>query len=132
MKTIGCLDVFVAIAARQLYESVSFYQGLLGQDPQVLIPASYAEFRLPRLKLAIFQPKSDGEQEFFNSTRGAMSLCLEVEDLTAAIAHLTDLGYAPPNEILTASHGREIYAYDPDGNRLILHESPSTVGHSAS
>jgi hypothetical protein len=52
-----------------------------------------------------------------------MSLCLEVSDLEDAIAHITALGFPPPGEILTASHGREIYAYDPDGNRLILHQS---------
>ncbi len=51
-----------------------------------------------------------------------ISLCLEVIDLEAAIAHLTDLGYPPPGKILTASHGREIYAADADGNRLILHQ----------
>ncbi|EKQ68223.1 Glyoxalase/Bleomycin resistance protein/Dioxygenase superfamily [Leptolyngbyaceae cyanobacterium JSC-12] len=54
-----------------------------------------------------------------------MSLCLEVENLEGAIAHLTQLGYPPPGEILTASHGREIYAYDPDGNWLILHQNYS-------
>ncbi len=52
-----------------------------------------------------------------------MSLCLKVPDLEVAIAHLTRLGYPPPGEILTASHGREIYAYDPDGNWLVLHQA---------
>jgi hypothetical protein len=46
-----------------------------------------------------------------------------VENLEQAIAHLTSLGFPPASEILLASHGREIYACDPDGNRLILHES---------
>jgi hypothetical protein len=50
-------------------------------------------------------------------------MCLEVNNLEDVIAHLTDLGYPPPGEIAIASHGREIYAYDPDGNRLILHQS---------
>jgi hypothetical protein len=35
------------------------------------------------------------------------------------------LGYPPPGEIITASHGREIYTYDPAGNRLILHQGRS-------
>jgi len=43
--------------------------------------------------------------------------------LKEAIAYLTSLGYPPPGEITTASHGREIYAYDPMNNRLILHQS---------
>ena len=46
-----------------------------------------------------------------------------MNNLETAISHLTSLGYPPPGEISTASHGQEIYAYDPDGNRLILHQS---------
>ncbi|MEH2113797.1 VOC family protein [Nostoc sp.] len=56
-------------------------------------------------------------------TKSKISLCLEVSNLEDAIAHLTSLGYPPPGEISIASHGREIYAYDPDGNRLILHQA---------
>jgi len=56
-------------------------------------------------------------------TPSGMSLCLEVENLETAIAHLTQLGSPPAEPIITASHGREIYAYDPDGNWLILHQS---------
>jgi hypothetical protein len=52
-----------------------------------------------------------------------MSLCLEVASLEDSIDKLTQLGYPPLAQITTASHGREIYAYDPDGNRLILHQS---------
>ncbi|MFM6271339.1 MAG: hypothetical protein ACKPFA_33295, partial [Dolichospermum sp.] len=51
------------------------------------------------------------------------SLCLEVNNLESAISYLTSLGYPPLGIIYTASHGKEIYAYDPDGNRLILHQS---------
>jgi hypothetical protein len=54
-----------------------------------------------------------------------MSLCLEVEDIYGAIAHLTAIGYPPPGSLMTTSHGREIYGYDPDGNRLILHQGAS-------
>ncbi|QZZ19770.1 hypothetical protein J5X98_21005 [Leptothermofonsia sichuanensis E412] len=57
-----------------------------------------------------------------------MALCLEVQDLNAAIAHLRGLGYPTPNEIRTASHGRETDVYDPDGNWLILHETPVSRG----
>ncbi len=55
-----------------------------------------------------------------------MSLCLDVENLEVAIAHLTQLGYPPSGDIITASHGREMYAYDPDGNWLILHQDSIT------
>lgn len=123
MSSVACVEAFVALATQQLSKSVAFYQTVLGFEPQVWVPESYAEFRLPGLKLAIFQPRSDGVREFSESSGCAMSLCLEVDDLAGAIAHLTRLGFAPPGEIIFASHGQEIYAYDPDSNRLILHES---------
>ncbi|MEM8828875.1 MAG: hypothetical protein AAGE96_05890 [Cyanobacteria bacterium P01_G01_bin.19] len=55
-----------------------------------------------------------------------MSLCIEVRGLNVAIASLIDMGFPPPGKIIEASHGREIYAYDPDGNRIIIHQ-PKTA-----
>jgi hypothetical protein len=102
---------------------VQFYAQLLEQEPKSYIPKVYAEFQLSGLRLGIFNPKENHRAEFEHSAQSSMSLCLEVNDLEEAIAHLTRLGYPPPGEITTASHGREIYAYDPDRNRLILHQS---------
>src|SRR5919199_1626300 len=93
-------DAFVTLAAAEAETLVRFYSQLLAQEP-----------------------KPNHLQEFENSSQSSMSLCLEVDDLEDAIAHLTSIGYPPPGEITTASHGREIYAYDPVGNRLILHQS---------
>lgn len=110
----------------------SFYTQLFNQNPSVHIPGVYAEFQLPGLRLGIFEPKVSNQAEFAtvnglsgSVTSGGMSLCLEVQSLEAAITHLTDLG-APLGEIMQASHGREVYAYDPLGNRLILHEGNSS------
>lgn len=118
-----CRDVFVALSSPQVAAVSDFYQKLLDVPPKVNAP-SYAEFQLKGLRLAIFSPKAENAPEFEGRSSGAMSLCLEVTDLKAAIAHLTTLGYPPPNDIMHTSHGQEIYAYDPDGNRLILHQSP--------
>lgn len=118
-----CLSAYVALASPQLERLVVFYGGLLGQAPQPHWPQRYAEFNYRGLKLAIFQPQAGHQGEFQSDRPGAWSLCLEVTDLEATIAHLDRLGYPPPGPILTASHGQEIYAYDPDGNRLILHQS---------
>lgn len=120
---VQCIEVFVTLAAPNLGILVEFYTELLGIQPQSLIPNVYAEFQLPGLKLGIFKPKSTQIEEFLSEAKTGMSLCLEVVNLDSAIATLSDLGYPPPGEILTASHGREIYAYDPLGNRLILHQS---------
>jgi catechol 2,3-dioxygenase-like lactoylglutathione lyase family enzyme len=124
-------EVFVALASERLERLVAFYEGWLA-EPTVKT-ADYAEFRVGGLRLALFRPKAKNSAEFAavsvsdaniagnTSSSGPMSLCVEVADLEGAIAQLHTLGYPPPGPILSASHGREIYAYDPDGNRIILH-----------
>jgi predicted enzyme related to lactoylglutathione lyase len=119
------IHAFVTLATNNFEKLVSFYQQLLKQDPPVYLPQVYAEFHLQGLRLGIFQPKHSHNDEFAEARGSKMSLCLEVEEIESAIAHLTQLGYPPPGQVITASHGQEIYAYDPDGNRLILHQSKS-------
>lgn len=115
--------IFVTIATVNLANLVNFYSLLLEQKPKKLIPRVYAEFQLPNLQLSIFQPQTDHRSEFASGGKSSLSLCLAVNNLAAAIAHLTSLGYPPPGEIFPTDYGREIYAYDPDGNRLILYQN---------
>ena len=115
-------DAFITIATTDINKTVEFYRQILELNPAPYVPNAYAEFRLEKLKLAIFNPKESNVIEFNNSRGSGLSICLEVVDLSKAIATLTAMGYPPPGEIITASHGREIYAYDPTGNRLILHQ----------
>lgn len=123
-KFMRLTSALLTIAAHQFDDLVEFYHRLLQQQPVTYRPSVYAEFHLPGLTLGIFRPKESSPPSKGNfSAPMGMSLCIEVEDLEAAIAHLTQLGYPPPNEIITASHGREVYAYDPEGNGLILHQS---------
>ncbi len=117
-----CSQIFVTLASLQLEQLVGFYREFLAIAP-TLHTTTYAEFHLSGLKLAIFSPKADQVAEFAAATSGSMSLCLEVDDLAGAIARLKHIGYPPPGNIMTTSHGKEIYAYDPDGNRLILHQA---------
>lgn len=126
--SIGCTSAFVALASENFERLVGFYRDLLNQSAQAYQRDRYAEFQLPGVRLAIFKPRADQAAQFTALSSGAMSLCLEVADLDGAIAHLTRLGYAPPGPLLTASHGREIYVCDPDGNRLILHQSFAARG----
>jgi predicted enzyme related to lactoylglutathione lyase len=116
-------QVYLAIASNNLDGLVEFYGALLGQPADAWVPSRYGEFHLPGLKLAFFCPRQDHRERFQNISEGAMSICLEVADLEAAIAHLQTLGQSSTSPIITASHGREIYAQDPDGNRLILHQA---------
>ncbi|MBE9213254.1 VOC family protein [Plectonema cf. radiosum LEGE 06105] len=119
-------NAFVAIATVNLEKLVDFYLKFLSQNPTNYIPNVYAEFELSSLKLGIFQPKLSHTSEFNDSFRSYMSLCLEVNDLESVMYHLEKLGHPPFGEIINTSHGREIYAYDIDGNRIILHQSHKT------
>lgn len=115
---------FVTLAGENLQTLVQFYQNLLGQAPEAYTPQHYAEFSLPGVRLALFKPSSEHGPKF-SGPAASMSLCLEVDNLAAAIISLTNLGYPPPESIINTRHGDEIYAYDPAGNRLILHQAPS-------
>ena len=119
----NCMAAFVTLATSDLDKLVLFYTEFWQQKPQIYRQNVYAEFQISGLRLGIFQPDKSNNAEFANSCNSSMSLCLEVENLESAIAHLTNIGYPPPGEIVRASHGKEVYGYDPDGNRLILHQS---------
>ncbi|MGK7937585.1 MAG: VOC family protein [Xenococcaceae cyanobacterium] len=114
---------FITIASPEIKILVDFYSQLLDQEPNPYIPNIYAEFNLLGLCLGIFKPKKESLLEFANSQNSTVSICLEVENLVSTIEHLIAMGYPPPGKIISASHGQEIYAYDPCGNRLILHQS---------
>ena len=124
--SLRCTAALLTLSTARFSTLTQFYSQLFNLQPVVLRPNIYAEFHLPNLKLGIFHPKDTPRSPLPTPhPPTGMSLCLEVENLEAAIAHLTQLGYPPPGGIITASHGREIYAYDPDGNWLILHEAES-------
>jgi predicted enzyme related to lactoylglutathione lyase len=125
--SLRCSAIYIALADLDGHTLKKFYQALLEQDPVVDIPDVYAEFVLTGLRIGLFKPSNIHQTEFASLSSGSMSLCIEVESIEGAIAHLTTLGYPPSGPIQHSSHGREIYAYDPQGNRLILHEAAATV-----
>ncbi|HEY9844721.1 MAG TPA: hypothetical protein V6D03_00825 [Candidatus Caenarcaniphilales bacterium] len=127
----ACSGALVTLAAPDAEALIQFYRSLLCQSPQPYIPRLYAEFQLPGLRLGIFKPTVSSQHEFEPQAKSSISLCLQVNDLADAIAQLEALGYPPPGGILAAAHGREIYAYDPIGNRLILHQPQLLEGAQA-
>lgn len=124
--TWSCKSAFVTLSSSNFAALVQFYRSFLLQEPVLLRPDIYAEFHLPDLRLGIFKPKfATHPQPSSSKAQGVqrgIAICLEVADLEKTIAHLTAMDYPPPGEIKTASHGREIDAFDPDGNWLILHQ----------
>jgi predicted enzyme related to lactoylglutathione lyase len=128
---LNCKVAFVTIGALNWQKSVEFYQLLLEQPPASVLPQAYAEFQLPGLRLSIYRPQADetmppGVDNSMPQAR--LSLCLIVDNLETALNHLAAIGHPVQGPIHTASHGREAFGTDPDGNRLILYQpfGPST------
>jgi predicted enzyme related to lactoylglutathione lyase len=119
-------SALVTITSVNFDRLIDFYTHFLEIAPQKYRPDVYAEFPIPGVKLGIFRPHPSNHDEFGHPSQSGMSICLEVDSLEDSIDKLAQLGYPPPGQITTASHGREIYAYDPDGNRLILHQTASS------
>ncbi|MBD2080309.1 VOC family protein [Leptolyngbya sp. FACHB-17] len=113
---------WVTIAAVEFDRSVQFYRHLFQQEPSLLTPAKYAEFEAFGIRLGIYRPTTEESPEKAPITLfPAVSLCVQIENLESTIAHLDQVD-AFVGEVRSVSHGREAYAYDPDGNRIILYE----------
>jgi predicted enzyme related to lactoylglutathione lyase len=110
------------IATINFDRMVAFYAELLHQSPDPYQPGIYAGFRLPGLELGIFQPAGPRQEEFDPPSR-SLSLCLELLNLDEAFTELAQADNTPISAMVSASHGREFYIADPDGNRIILHQN---------
>jgi len=85
-----------------------FYTALLGPPSREVSGACF--FALPGSDLVLWPGHTKGD--------GSLQLCLRVDDLAAVRAALT-LEVSPVRE---ASHGRECFLQDPDGNTVILYQ----------
>lgn len=122
MSQLNPTQLFISLASVNLDQLTEFYRQLLGIQPSQIIPGKYSEFQLVGVRLALFTPKPDHASEFAKPDQSAFSLCINVENLENAIAHLQNIHYPHPLAINHASHGIEVYIYDPDGNRIILYQ----------
>jgi predicted enzyme related to lactoylglutathione lyase len=118
----------VTIAAIDFDRLLAFYSVLLQQPPQPYQPNVYAGFQIAGIDLGIFQPKASNIAEFAQQKAGAVSICLSVDNLEKVLEHLASNGYTQTPTVTNASHGRECYLYDPDGNRIILHQGQKLTG----
>ncbi|MDG3004450.1 VOC family protein [Paludisphaera mucosa] len=116
-------EAYTAIGSEDFERSIAFYSGLFGREPDERLGDVYGAFRMPGLHLGIFRPRRGGGGDFRNPTdrRGGLSLVLAVPSVERAAAEVGRLG-GSASPAFETSHGREAYAYDPDGNRLILVE----------
>jgi catechol 2,3-dioxygenase-like lactoylglutathione lyase family enzyme len=110
----------VTIAAIDWAATLSFYQDLLQQAPPALQPDRYAEFQLTDCRIALYAPRAT--ETPIPQPYPSLSLCLHVQSLEGAIVQLQSRNITIPEGIQHSGHGREIYIYDPNGNRIILYE----------
>jgi predicted enzyme related to lactoylglutathione lyase len=117
-------EASAAIGSEDFGRALAFYSAILGREPDERLGDGYAAFRLPGLHLQVFRPKRGGGADFANppGRRAGLNLVFRVASLDRALAEVERAGGAATAAFST-SHGREAYAYDPDGNRLILVES---------
>ena len=95
-------------------QTLAFYGALLG-EPERVEPRQWAAFGLPGCRLIVWS--GPGAEV---SHGNALQLCLQVANLDQAHTALGSL--AAPLPIREASHGRELFFSDPDGNEIVLYE----------
>ncbi|MFS8855504.1 VOC family protein [Synechococcus sp. H55.7] len=120
----------VSVATPDLPRLQHFYQALLGIPPQAQLPTEgepvYVEFRLPGLRLGLYGSRHPN----FAAQAGAMSLCLQVQDLQGSLTTLEGLSKTyrlSISPLRQAFHGQEVDFQDPDGNRIVLHQPSAAV-----
>ncbi len=87
-----------------------YYRELLG-EPETSSPEKWATFQLPGAQLVLWSAVN------FIPVDGGVQICFVVEDLEHTLSALNLSGM-----IQEASHGRECFISDPDGNTLILYQ----------
>ena len=104
--------VLISLKTADYQVLTDFYTRLLG-DAQRQKPDKWAFFKLPGVHLVIWADTQ-------THSPGPLELCLQVANLEATMSQLHELG--PCSPIQTASHGRESFLKDPNGNTIILYQ----------
>ena len=105
--------VLFSLATTQFNGLLAFYRRLLG-DPIQLAENKHATFALPGSRLVVWSSQERVKPG------NALELCLQVGNLEAAMAAVAD--WVVLESVNQASHGRETFFRDPDGNRIILYQ----------
>lgn len=123
MKGIGVKEAaFTGYPATDIARARRFYGETLGLSESSVFEhdgqVGWVEYSIPGgHTLAIAQANDQWQP---NPNGGG--LCLEVEDLDAAISHLTEQGVSIPLPIQDFPICRMALVADPDGNTLALHQ----------
>lgn len=105
--------VIASLRTARFAKLLNFYEQILGK-PETLVPQKWARFQLPGCALVLWH------QTEMTAIDGSMQLCLIVENLDQTCHYLSPSHSV--SAITEASHGREAFLQDPDGNTLILYQ----------
>jgi catechol 2,3-dioxygenase-like lactoylglutathione lyase family enzyme len=103
---------FLTIPTRDVERSVAFYRDVFGLEPGV-----EGEVETPNVTLSFWNPERDGEA--FVANRAGFAL--RVGDVAAARAELEAKGVEFYGETYDSGVCHMAFAFDPDGNTVILH-----------
>ena len=116
----------VALMVADLDRSLAFYTKVFGFEEMMRINNDAGEVWLVYLRitdtvyLEIF-PQADSDQTGHWNANGINHLCLEVEDIEAAVADLEAKGVVLTQALSQAVDGNwQAWCADPDGNRIEL------------
>lgn len=105
--------VILSLRTTQFKAMLAFYSQLLGK-PTVPEAGDWARFDMPGCELVLWQTKAREE------SKDNLQLCFRVTDLEKSCQRIGKK--ENQLEIQVASHGREVFFPDPDGNLLILYQ----------
>ena len=104
--------------------AIGFYTGLLGFEVKQQFGPAIAILTKDDLVLWVAGPVSSAQQPMPDGSRPAPGgwnrFVVQVEDISATVAALTEAGANFRNEILSGPGGQQILVEDPSGNPIEL------------
>ncbi len=102
--------------------AIGFYTGLLGFELKKNFGSAFAILAKDDLVLWVAGPKSSAQRPMPDGRRpepgGWNRFVVQVEDIAATVAALTEAGARFRNEIISGPGGQQILVEDPSGNAI--------------
>lgn len=116
----------VRYQVKDVRRSIEFYTSMLGFKLDHQHPPAFGQVSVGNLKLILSGPGASGSRPMPDGASqepgGWNRVILQVRDLAACIAELTQRGARFRNAMETGPGGRQIQIDDPDGNPIELFE----------
>ena len=116
----------VRYQVKDVQRAIAFYTQTLGFNMDMQSPPAFGQVSIHGLKLILSGPGASGSRPLPDGRQqkpgGWNRVLLQVQDLSARIAQLIDVGLHFRNEMEVGPGGKQIQMEDPDGNPIELFE----------